>query len=91
MKKTRIVTSILVTALLMLGLMAPAMAQVDPPEVNAELLPGESMTVAKSVLTPPIPPKPDIYFMSDTTGSMGGSIAAVRTNADAILAAIAAA
>ena len=82
MKKTRIVTSILVTALLMLGLMAPVMAAppvgVDPPEVNAELVPGESMTVAKSVLTPVIPPKPDVYFMSDTTGSMGGPIAAVR-------------
>ncbi|GAJ13428.1 unnamed protein product, partial [marine sediment metagenome] len=47
------------------------------------------MMVDKEVETPPIPPKPDIYFMSDTTGSMGGAIGAVSANADAILAAIA--
>jgi len=90
MKKPRIVISFLVTVVLMLGLALPVAADVEPPEVKAELAPGESTTVDKAVQTPPIPPKPDIYFMSDTTGSMGGAIAAVAGNADAILADIAA-
>ena len=90
MKKAGILTSILVAMLLMLGLVSPVAAQVDPPEVMADLAPGESLVVDKEVGTPEIPPKPDIYFMSDTTGSMGGTIGAVSANADAILAAIAA-
>jgi len=87
-KKVGIVTSILVTMLLMLGLVSPMAAQVNPPEVMADLAPGESITIDKEVQTPEIPPKPDIYFMSDTTGSMGSTIATVAANADAILAAI---
>lgn len=88
MRKTRMVISLLVTALLALGLALPVAAEVEPPEVITDLEPGESITVDKAVETPPIPPKPDIYFMSDTTGSMGLAIEAVRDNADAILAAI---
>jgi hypothetical protein len=90
MKKTKIVMGLLVAALLTLALVLPAAAQgpVEPPVVEAELAPGESMTVIKQVTTSPVPPNPDIYFLSDTTGSMGGVIEAVRDNADAIMAAI---
>ena len=80
----------LVTVLLVLGMALPVAAQVDPPEVEAELAPGESISVNKTVEIAEIPPKPDIYFMSDRTGSMGGVIAAVSGNATAIMAAIAA-
>ena len=90
MKKSRALISILVAALLMLGMAVPAVAQVEPDEVTEDLAPGESITVTKTITTPEIPPKPDIYFMSDTTGSMGGVIAAVSGNASTIMAAIAA-
>lgn len=91
MKKTRLIAGILVTMLLTLALALPAAAQVEPAMVDAELEPGESMTVIKEVTTAPIPPNPDIYFLCDTTGSMGPIIEAMRNNADAILAAIVAA
>jgi hypothetical protein len=64
----------------------PALAQaVVPAETSVELAPGESVTVEKQVTTPEIPPTPDIYFLADTTGSMGSSIAAVQADAAAIL------
>ena len=42
------------------------------------MLPGESETISKSVETAAIPPNPDIFFLADTTGSMGGAVANVR-------------
>jgi hypothetical protein len=86
MKKTRLIAGLFVTALLTLGLVLPAVAQVEPPEVMDELAPGGSRTLTKEVTTPPIPPNPDIYFMCDTTGSMGPIIAAMQTDAGAIMA-----
>jgi hypothetical protein len=41
--------------------------------------------VAKTVHTPPIPPKPDIVFLTDATGSMGGVISNVQSNATAVM------
>ncbi len=64
---------------------------VTPAHYADALDPGASVTITKTVETPPIPPKPDIVFLADTTGSMGGSIANVRTNAGAILSQIQAA
>ena len=61
---------------------------VSPAHYSDALDPGASVTITKTVETPPIPPRPDIVFMADTTGSMGGSIANVRTNASAILSQI---
>jgi hypothetical protein len=57
---------------------------VDPPNVDLTLSPGESAHVAKTVTTSEIPPKPDLVLLADTTGSMSGAIANVRTNAGAI-------
>jgi hypothetical protein len=91
MEKTRLIAGLLVTALLTLALALPALAQVEPPTVMDELAPGESMTLTKEVTTPPIPPNPDIYFLCDTTGSMGPIIAAMQADAGAIMAAIVAA
>lgn len=88
MKKTKLITGLLVTVLLTLALVLPAAAQVEPPVVEAEMPPGESMTLTKEVQTPEIPPNPDIYFMSDTTGSMEDVIEAMQDNADDIMAAI---
>src|SRR5688572_22172576 len=58
---------------------------VEPSNVTLTLGPGGSADVNKVVHTPPVPPKPDLVFIADTTGSMGGAIANVRTNAAAIL------
>lgn len=90
MKGKRLLVSLLVTLALALGLVLPASAEVEPPEVIGELEPGESITIDKIVTTPEIPPKPDIYFLSDTTGSMDPVIAAVSGNATAIMNAISA-
>lgn len=67
---------------------AAASPGVTPAHHADALDPGASVTITKTVETPPIPPKPDIVFLADTTGSMGGSIANVRTNASAILSQI---
>jgi len=80
---------IIVFALTQLG--QPAFAAnpgVDPQSVTASVKAGECITVTKTVHTPPIPPKPDIVFLADNTGSMGGAIANVQANASAILAAV---
>ncbi len=90
MKKARLITSILMPVLLILALVLPAAANgpIEPPEVNADLVPGGKMTVVKEVTTPTIPENADIYFMSDTTASMGPVIAAVQANAGTILTTI---
>ena len=62
-----------------------------PTTVERLIFPGASAVVAKTVTTPEILPKPDIYFLADTTGSMDPAIANVKTNAAAILATISAA
>jgi len=47
--------------------------------------PGGSLTIKKTLTTPVIPPTPDIVFLSDTTGSMGGAIGNVKANVQAIM------
>jgi hypothetical protein len=61
---------------------------IAPSSVEAIVFPGQSHEVEKCVETPEIPPKPDIYFLTDSTGSMGPAIGAVQGDAAAILAAI---
>lgn len=72
--------------LLATGAWIPAQAQtIDPASVTQTLRPGDSFDVAKAVTTPPIPPRPDICFFADTTGSMGGAILNVRNNATMVM------
>jgi hypothetical protein len=82
--------SVALAALLVLALpgAAPAAEGVEPKTVNVTLKPGDSTTVTKTVHTPPIVPKPDIYFLADTTGSMTPAINNVKTNAADILSAV---
>ena len=74
-------------ALLLIATLSTAAfaGSITPAEVVEDLAPGESMTVKKTVTTPEIPPKPDVYFLADTTASMGSVIATVKDSADAIL------
>ncbi len=75
---------------LILALVAiPVSAEVTPNDVNLNLAPGESDVIDKQVQTSEIPENPDIVFLSDTTGSMGGAIANVKANAANILSTIA--
>ena len=61
------------TLLLALALagVAHAVVGVDPAVVHEEMAPGDSITITKTATTPEIPPLPDVYFLADTTGSMG--------------------
>lgn len=67
---------------------AVAAPGVSPSHHGDALAPGDSVTITKTVETPPIPPNPDIVFLADTTGSMGSSIANVKANASSILSQI---
>jgi uncharacterized repeat protein (TIGR01451 family) len=66
-------------------------AGVDPSSYSATLASGSSVTIPKTVHTPAIPPKVDVMFLADTTGSMGPAIANVQANASSILAQVRAA
>lgn len=58
---------------------------VTPTTFTNTLKPGDHATVSKTVTVPTVLPKPDIYFLADTTGSMGSAIANVKANAADIL------
>jgi hypothetical protein len=70
---------------------ASAAPGVEPANSSVVLAPGGSLDIAKTVHTPTVPPKPDVVFLADTTGSMGGAITNVRTNAAGVMAEIVAA
>ncbi|MFI7576944.1 VWA domain-containing protein [Micromonospora sp. NPDC049497] len=72
----------MVTALAVPAAAAPG---VSPAVVDRDADPGTSIPVSKVVSTPPIPPKPDVVLLVDTTGSMGGAIANVRTNLQQVI------
>ena len=86
LERPRIVFAVaLVTFGLAAGVAQAVTPGVDPPTVTTSLNPGESVTITKVVHTPIIPPKPDIIFLADTTGSMGATLANVQANATAIM------
>ncbi|GFE65823.1 VWA domain-containing protein [Litoreibacter roseus] len=61
---------------------------IDPESFSATLEVGESTTIEKTVTIDagrPDSARLDVMFLVDTTGSMGGVIGSVRTNASAIL------
>lgn len=64
---------------------AAAAPGVTPTHYANSLAPGQSVTITKTVETPPIPPNPDIVLLADTTGSMGPAIANVKANAASIV------
>lgn len=66
---------------------APVLGVV-PASFSGSLAPGASVQVQKTVHTPEILPKPDIYFLADTTGSMGPVLSAVQADAAAVLATV---
>ena len=57
---------------------ASAAPGVTPASVDVTLAPGGSIDVNKAVETATVSSSPDILFLADTTGSMGGEIANVQ-------------
>ena len=85
-RRPRVVFAVvLVTFGLAAGAAQAVTPGVDPPTYTNSLNPGDSVTITKTVHTPIIPPKPDIIFLADTTGSMGPTLANVQANATTIM------
>ena len=83
MKKYFSRVAIAIIVLVMVPSVTPVFAQplpsINPSSVALTLLmtdPPSSAAIAKTIQTPIIPPKPDIVFLSDTTGGMGPAIGA---------------
>ncbi|MDA1279050.1 MAG: hypothetical protein O3B95_03285 [Chloroflexi bacterium] len=77
----------IVTALAFVGMVANAVVRADvtPNNWTGELAPGESVDIKKTVEVPDIPENPDIYFLADTTGSMGSVINVVKTDISSVI------
>jgi uncharacterized repeat protein (TIGR01451 family) len=58
---------------------------VEPTSYSNTLESGSSVTITKTVHTPPIPPNPDIVFLSDTSGSMEPALSNVQSHATEIM------
>ena len=56
-----------------------------PDTVEENIALGGSFDVTKTVHTPEIPPEPEIYFLVDTTGSMGLVIGQIQTDIGLII------
>ncbi len=87
----RKVFAVFIPVFLLSASVALADPGVDPATVHAAAVPGATITVNKVVHTPAIPPRPDVMFLADTTGSMGPAIANVRANAGTIMTTVRAA
>ncbi|MCC6233017.1 MAG: VWA domain-containing protein [Verrucomicrobiales bacterium] len=64
---------------------------ITPASFDSTLNVGESVTIKKTVTVDagtPTSSKVDVFFLADTTGSMGGAINGVRNNASSLLSAI---
>ncbi len=79
-----VLTIMLIVSTSISGALAAAPG-ISPSTVEQLLNPGESVDITKTVTTPEILPKPDIYFLADNTGSMDPAIANVKSNATTIL------
>ncbi|MEO7157416.1 MAG: vWA domain-containing protein, partial [Vicinamibacterales bacterium] len=78
--------ALVIGAVMSTGSWTLVMAQgLDPASVTALIRPGDSFDVVKTVITPTIPPRPDICFLADTTGSMTAALTNVRSNATMIM------
>lgn len=63
-------------------------ASLTPATLEAVLAPGQSVTEAKTVAIPAMPPKADVVFAFDLTGSMTGVINTAKAQAGAIMTAL---
>lgn len=75
-------------ALLLVSTSALAQAAVTPATYETTLSPGESVTIDKLVDVPHTAEKVDIYFLADTTGSMGPVLAQAKADAASVLSSL---
>jgi hypothetical protein len=76
----------LLAAVMVVGMLAvAASASISPDTVEAELSPCESITVNKTVEIPELPPRGDVVFAFDLTGSMSGIINTAKANSTDIM------
>lgn len=64
--------------------------RLEPETFSVELKPGETVVEHKTAFLPASPPRGDVIFSMDLTGSMGGELNNMKTNAVAIMNAVAA-
>ena len=81
----RLAAAAVAAATVVLSGAAYAAPGVTPSSVTDSLLPGQTRTITKSVETPTIPPNPDIFFLADSTASMGPAIGNVQANATSVM------
>lgn len=88
MRKSTLKRALFFAVCASVALPAAAMADsITPASYSATLGIGESVTIHKTVTidnAPPTTAKVDVFFMFDTTGSMGGLLADAKNNASAI-------
>lgn len=62
---------------------------ITPDSLTRTIAVGETINISKLVtITQMVTSPVDVFFLADTTGSMGGAIGTVRTNASSILSAV---
>ncbi len=96
MKIKRCMAGLIVAALLVLAMALPGAAQpgpgdsvpVWPSNVTAELAPGETMCVNKTVTVPTLLPKADVVISVDLTGSMIEELTNLKTEIASIVEAL---
>ena len=76
------ISSISVVLLFLMSALAPAVtASIAPITLEATLKPGESVSETKTVEIPALPPRADVIFAFDLTGSMIGITATAKARA----------
>lgn len=64
--------------------------RLEPGSISVELKPGETVVEHKTAFLPASPPRGDVVFSMDLTGSMGGELNNMKVNAVSIMNAVAA-
>ena len=84
--KKGIYKSLAITSLILLSqaVITSSDAAVTPPTVETTLSPGTSTVVAKSVDTPPLPPKLDLLLMVDLSGSYNNDLPNIKSLDDGL-------
>lgn len=80
-KILKMLSSISIVIVMVFSMMAPAFASITPDSIEATLAPGESISETKTVDIPELPPKADVIFSFDLTGSMGPITATAKAKA----------
>jgi len=84
-KARTLVTSVTAMTVLGVGLILnPVFATVSPPSTDDTLAPGESVVYEKTVTLPEFPPKLDVCFLVDVSGSYFDDLPNIRTQMSAV-------